>query len=155
MLSQKVKSSITSIIIVAVLVMSPAVFAENQKVKAVFDFRIGDPAAGAFVLKAIQQIHAAKPNQDIIVVFGGNSPVLLSTEREGVTPENQKYLDEIATRVSEMAQDDIKLEVCLIAVEDVNKIDPASLLSDLEHVADAWISLIEYELGGYAIVPVF
>ena len=72
-----------------------------------------------------------------------------------MTPENQKYLDEIATTVSEMAQDDIKLEVCLIAVEDVNNMDPVSILSDLEHIADGWIALIEYELDGYAIVPVF
>jgi intracellular sulfur oxidation DsrE/DsrF family protein len=155
MFNRKLTGSVACLVAIALLVMSPAVFAENKKVKAVFDFRISDPEAGAFVLKAIQRIYAAKPNQDIVVIFGGTSPGLLSTDREGVTPENQKVLDEIATTVSEMVQDGIQLEVCRIAMEDLLKMDPASVLPDVKRIADGFTALIEYQLDGYAIVPAF
>lgn len=161
MFTRKFTGSIVCLVVVALLVMSPAVFAENREVKAVFDFRISDPEVGATVLKWIHQTYkdkeltaiAEKP--DFVVIFMGSSPSLLSTNREGVAPEDQKYLDEIATRVSEMVQDGIKLEVCVIAVEDICGMDTASVLSEVDRVAGGWTSLIKYELDGYAPVAAF
>ena len=152
------KRSLTCIVAVALLVMSPAVFAENQKVKAVFDFRIDDPKSADFVLKGIRQIYSAKPNQDFVVIFMGYSPKLFSVDpkdREKYAPEDQALLDEIATTVSAMVQDGIKLEVCSVAVKDFSGMDTASVLPEITVIADGWTSLIEYELDGYAPVAAF
>ena len=68
--------------------------------------------------------------------------------------EDQKAMDEIAQTVKAMAADGIKLEVCDFAVK-ANGMDPASILPEIKHVPNSWISLIGYQARGYSIVPVY
>ena len=160
MFRRKVRSSITCVVAIALLVMSSAVFAENQEFKVVFDVQVGSPEAGAEVLQGIhetykdKEIRAITPNPEFVVIFMGSSSTFLSKNREGVTPENQKFLDQIAARVSDMAQDGIKLEVCDAGAK-FSGIDPASVLPEIKHVPDGWISSIKHQIKGYALVPVY
>lgn len=168
---RKVKSNMTCVIAIALLVMSPAVFAVTavsgeeytalkgeQSIKAVFDIRISSPKKAATHLKLIHQtfqdsnIVAVTKNPDVAVIILGPAVKLVSTNREGFTPEDQQFLDEIAATVSAMSQDGIQLELCLIAAQGFG-VDPASVLPEITHVGNGWISLIGYQAKGYSVIP--
>jgi intracellular sulfur oxidation DsrE/DsrF family protein len=149
------KRSLTCIIAIAVLVMSPLVFADTQESKAVFDVRVGSPETASLVLGWIHMTYEATPDPDFAVIFMGPAVTHLSTNREGVTPEDQKFLDEIATKVSEMKQDGIQIEICNVAA-DLLGVDPESVLPDVTMLmSGGWASLIQYEKKGYALVPAY
>jgi intracellular sulfur oxidation DsrE/DsrF family protein len=63
-------------------------------------------------------------------------------------------LDEIAGTISEMSKDGIKLEICLVAASLLG-VDPASVLPDIKHVDNGFISLIGWQTNGYSLVPVY
>jgi intracellular sulfur oxidation DsrE/DsrF family protein len=131
-----------------------------KSIKAVFDVRIGNPKGAALQLKLIhdtckdKNIMAATKKPAFVVIFIGPSVKLISKKKEGFSPEEQKILDEIATTISEMSKDGIKLEICLFAAK-VFDVDPASVLPDIKHVPNGWVSLIGYEAQGYSLVPAY
>ncbi len=131
-----------------------------KSVKAVFDVRVGAPKSAALLLKLIHQtfkdneITAVIKKPAFVVVFIGPSVKLISKNREGFSQEEHKILDEIAGTASEMSRDGIKLEICLFAAQ-VFGVDPASILPEIKHVPNGWISLIGYQGKGYSLVPVY
>ena len=128
--------------------------------KAVFDVRMSNPKAAALNLKLIhntfkdKNISAITKKPAFVVIFIGPSVKLISKNREGFSPEEQKVLDEIANTISEMSKDGMKLEICLVAAQVFN-VDPASVLPGIKHVPNGWISLIGYEAKGYSLVPAY
>lgn len=161
------KKSMVMLFVVSFL-FAPLSFAEMQNnmgglkdvksAKAVFDVRTGDTKSAALHLKLIHQtfkeLAAAKKNPVFDVVFIGPSVKLISKNREGFTPEDQKSLDEIAEAVSAMSRDGIGLEICLIAARVFN-VDPASVLPEISKIENGWHSVIGYQVQGYALVPVY
>ena len=129
-----------------------------KSVKAVFDEREGDPKSAALHLKVIHQTYkelaAMKKSPVFVLVFIGPAVKLISKNREGFSPENQKSLDEIADTISAMAKDGIELEICLVAAKAFN-VDPASVLPEIKRVGNGWISEIGYQAQGYSLVPVY
>ncbi len=88
------------------------------------------------------------------VVFSGASVKLLSKKREGVTVDDAKTLDDVASMLSVMAKEGIRLEICQIALKAFG-IDPASVLPELHKVGNGYVSLVGYEAQGYSLVPVY
>ena len=131
-----------------------------KSVKAVFDVRISNPASAALNLKLIhdtckdKNIMAGTKKPAFVVIFIGPSVKLISKKKEGFSSEEQKILDEIATTISEMLKDGIKLEICLFAAKVFN-VDPASVLPGIKHVPNGWVSLIGYEAKGYSLIPAY
>jgi intracellular sulfur oxidation DsrE/DsrF family protein len=131
-----------------------------KSVNAVFDFRIGEPKNAAMHLKLIQNTYkdrallALDDRPDFTVIFIGPSVKLISTDRQGFSPEDQQALDEIAATVSLMAQDGIKLEVCLVAAKAYG-LDPATVFPAIKQVPNGWVSEIGYQARGYSLVPAY
>jgi intracellular sulfur oxidation DsrE/DsrF family protein len=129
-----------------------------KSVKAVFDERESNPKITAFHLEGIHQTYkelaAMKKNPVFAIVFIGPSVKLISKNREGFSPEDQKSLDEIAKTISAMSKDGINLEACLVAVKFFN-LDPASVLPQVKNVGNGWVSVIGYQAQGYSLVPVY
>jgi intracellular sulfur oxidation DsrE/DsrF family protein len=129
-------------------------------VKAVFDFRAGNPKGAAMQLDMIYKIThdksvmAVTDKPEFAVVFIGPSVKLISKKREGFSPEELKSLDEIAVTVSRMAKEGIRLEICLVAAK-VMGVDPASILTEIVGVENGWISLIGYQAKDYSIVSAY
>ena len=131
-----------------------------KSVKAVFDVRINNPKSAALHLKLIHETFkdkdltavAGKPT--FVVVFVGPSVRLISKQREGFSPEEHTLLNEIARTISDMSKDGIKFEMCLIAARVFN-VDPGSVLAEIQHVGNGWISLIGYQAQGYSLVPAY
>lgn len=131
-----------------------------KSVKAIFDVRAASAKSAALQLKLIhdtykdKSIRAVSKKPSFVVAFMGPSVKLISTNRQGFSMEDQKAMDEIAQTVKAMATDGIKLEVCDFAVK-ANGMDPASILPEIKHIPNSWISLIGYQAKGYSIVPVY
>jgi intracellular sulfur oxidation DsrE/DsrF family protein len=129
-------------------------------VKAVFDFRAGNPKSAAMQLDVIYQImhdksiKAVTEKPEIAIVFIGPSVKLISKNREGFSPEELKSLDEIAATVSRMAKEGVRLEICLFATK-VMGVDPSSILPEIVGVENGWISLIGYQAKDYSIVSAY
>jgi intracellular sulfur oxidation DsrE/DsrF family protein len=131
-----------------------------KSVKAVFDVRISNPQSAALHLKLIhdtyqdKNIRAITQKPAFVVVFIGPSVKLISKNRKGFSPEEQKVLDEIANTISEMSKNGMKLEICLVAAQVFN-VDPASVLPGIKHVPNGWVSVIGYEAKGYSLIPAY
>jgi intracellular sulfur oxidation DsrE/DsrF family protein len=131
-----------------------------KTVKAVFDVRAGSAKSAALQLKLIQEtfqdrtLTAITKKPAFVVVFIGPSVKLISKNREGFPPEDQKVLDEIAGTVSAMAKSGIRLEICLFAAK-VLGVNPGSVLPEIKQVGNGWISLIGYQEKGYSLVPAY
>jgi intracellular sulfur oxidation DsrE/DsrF family protein len=131
-----------------------------KSVKAVFDVRISNPKSAALHLKLVHDtfkdnnIMAVTKKPAFVVIFMGSSVKLISKKKEGFSPEEQKVLDEIATTISEMSKDGIKVEICLFAAK-LFGVDSASVLPGIQQVPNGWVSLIGYEAQGYSLVPAY
>jgi intracellular sulfur oxidation DsrE/DsrF family protein len=88
------------------------------------------------------------------VIFSGPSVKLMTKNKEGFSPEEQKSLDEIANTISIMAKDGIRMEICLVAAN-IFGVDPGSFLPGIKPVPNGWVSLIGYETKGYSLVPAY
>jgi intracellular sulfur oxidation DsrE/DsrF family protein len=126
--------------------------------KIIFDERESSPNTAILHLKLVHQTYkdlaAMKKKPVFVVVFMGPSVKLVSKNREGFSPEDQKSIDEIANTLSAMSKDGIKLEICLVAVKVFN-VDPASVLPEIKRVGNGWISMAVYQARGYSLVPVY
>jgi intracellular sulfur oxidation DsrE/DsrF family protein len=131
-----------------------------KSVKAVFDVRISNPKSAALNLKVIydtykdESIMAVTKKPAFVVIFIGPSVKLMSKNKEGFSPEEQKSLDEIANTISIMAKDGIRIEICLVAAN-IFGVDPGSFLPGIKPVPNGWVSLIGYETKGYSLVPAY
>ena len=131
-----------------------------KSVKAVFDVRISNPKSAALNLKVIydtykgKSIMAVTQKPAFVVIFIGPSVKLMSKNKEGFSPEEQKSLDEIANTISITAKDGIRMEICLVAAN-IFGVDPGSFLPGLKLVPNGWVSLIGYEANGYCLVPAY
>lgn len=157
---------ITNLLLAVALVFAvSATFAEEyealkgiKSAKAIFDVRIGNPKSTAIHMGLIHQTYkdlmAKKKHPAFTVVFIGPSVKLVSKNREGFSPEDQKTLDEISSTISQMSKDGIKLEICLVAAKIFN-VDTATVLPEIKHVPNGWVSLIGYQANGYSLVPAY
>jgi intracellular sulfur oxidation DsrE/DsrF family protein len=129
-----------------------------ESAKVVFDERESNPQTAVLHLKLAHQtfkeLETMNNNPVFVVIFSGPSVKLISKNREGFSPEDQKSLDEIANTLSAMSKDGITLEICLVAAKVFN-VDPASVLAEIKRVGNGWISMIGYQAQGYSLVPVY
>lgn len=129
-----------------------------KSAKAIFDVRIGQTPSAALHLKLIHQTYkdlaTAGKKPVFVLVFIGPSVKLISKNRQGFAPEDQKSLDEISNVVSAMSKDGIKLEVCGVALKVFN-VDPASVLPEIKKVENGFITEIGYQAHGYSLVPAY
>ena len=129
-----------------------------KSAKAIFDVRVANPKGAAVQIKLIhqtyQQLVAGKKKPVCVVSFMGPSVKLISKNREGFSPEDQKPLDEIAETISKMSKEGIRVEICLFASK-LFGVDPASVLPEVKKVDNGWISLIGYQARGYSVVPAY
>lgn len=151
--------------LLAVVLVKPA-FSEEynalngvNKVKAVFDVSMGSPTVAPLVFWAVRNVYddasvrALPESPEVAIVFHGQAVKLISTDREGYSEEEKKSLDEFARMISQMKQDGVKMEVCLYAAK-VLGVNPDSILPEIDHVGNGFISVVGYQTQGYSVVAV-
>jgi len=164
-MKRKIIASLNLLVVISLICAVSTVSGEEygamrgvKSAKAVFDDRVGNPESASSLLKLIhktyKELTEMKKTPAFEVVFIGPSVKLISKNREGFSPEDQKALDEIADTISAMSKDGIKFEICLVAAKAFN-VDPSSVLPEIKKVGNGFISVIGYQAQGYSLVPVF
>jgi intracellular sulfur oxidation DsrE/DsrF family protein len=131
-----------------------------KSVKVVFDVRGASPKGVVAQLGLIQKMFKDKGIRDItddvdfVVVFSGPVVKLISTQTDKFSAQEKEDLKIISNTVSEMAKAGVKMEVCSLALTG-HGVDPASILPEIKHVPNGWVSLIGYQAKGYELVPVY
>lgn len=133
--------------------------ADLNSAKGIFLVDIGDPKKLAFYLNVIKGTHAGMIRQnvtpDFVVVFIGPSVQQLTTSPKGdIALEYGDTLESIAGSVADLKQLGIRQEICGVATK-VFDINNKTILPELNLVGDGFISLIRYQIQGYALVPVY
>jgi intracellular sulfur oxidation DsrE/DsrF family protein len=127
---------------------------------AVVDMRSAKPQSLAMQLGLIHamyndaSVRKVTEKPDFVVIFIGPSVKLVSTDISGFSGEDREAVVKIADTVAAMAKDGIKFEICLVAA-DLLGVDRASILPEIKHVDNGWISLVGYQHLGYGLVPVY
>jgi intracellular sulfur oxidation DsrE/DsrF family protein len=62
-------------------------------------------------------------------------------------------LDKFATSIHQMSVNGVKFEVCDYALE-VNGVDPKTVLPEVNHVPNGFISLAGYQAQGYSVITI-
>jgi intracellular sulfur oxidation DsrE/DsrF family protein len=156
----------TVLLFLATLLLANPVFSEEykalngvKKVKAIFDVSMASPVAAPLVFWAVRNVYEDKNVStlpeipEVAVVFHGPAVKLISTNRDGYSEKEKKSLDEFAEMIHQMKQDGAKMEVCLYAAK-VFGVDPNSILPEIDHVGNGFISVVGYQAQGYSVVAV-
>ena len=128
-------------------------------INAVFDVSHGTPKTANALFWAVQNVYEdetvrALPNQShVAVVFHGPAVKLISTDRTGFNYEVNAELEKFAGTIRQLKKDGVKLEVCDYALK-VMGVDPATIMAEVDHVGNGFISVIGYQAQGYSVVRI-
>ena len=131
-----------------------------DSIKAVFDFRSGDPGSLYSHLHLVyttykdQTVRSSDDSPQFAVIFMSRSVVALSRNREQFSAKEKEILEKMDDLLTKMDKAGITLEVCEVAAgsQDVH-LD--SIPSEVEPVPNGWVSSIGYQAKGYSLVPVY
>jgi intracellular sulfur oxidation DsrE/DsrF family protein len=87
------------------------------------------------------------------IVFHGPAVKLISTDRSNFKKEDLEEIDKFQMMIRQMKKDGVKFEVCLYAAK-VMKVDPATILPEIDRVGNGFISVVGYQAQGYSVVTV-
>lgn len=130
-----------------------------KSVKAVIDFRTGDPKKALVYLTLIgdtfldRHIRAATAHPDFVVNFGGESVKLMAKDTKGFSPEEQKMISQIKDKVSALAKEGMKFDYCIYGGK-LFGVEPANV-PGVRAVDNGWVTVIGYQANGYSLVPAY
>jgi intracellular sulfur oxidation DsrE/DsrF family protein len=152
-------------LLISSLIVTPAVSGEYpaldgvKGIKAVFDVSLGAPQIANIVFWAVQNVYkdknvlTLKEPPQVAVVFHGPAVKLISTNHEGFKDSDIEMLNKFADIIRQMKKDGVKIEVCGYALK-VLGVDPASILPEVDHVGNGFISVVGYQAQGYSVVTI-
>jgi intracellular sulfur oxidation DsrE/DsrF family protein len=130
-----------------------------KEVKAVFDYGQGAPKTSNSLFWAIknvyedQSVRALPSPPRIVIVFRGAAVKLISSDRKNFSESDREDLDKFAATIRQLKKDGVKMEVCLYAAKSLG-VDPATIMPEVDHVGNGFVSLAGYQAQGYAVVGI-
>lgn len=131
---------------------------EIAEAKAVWDFTIGEPDKFAMRLEDMRATIDAFGARGLktrfaMIVRGPASKLVMRNPPAQPTPELQKAAARIAPLLEELVARGLLVEQCGIALgrQGVRRED---LLPPVTVIQNSYVSIVDYELQGYAYVPV-
>ena len=130
-----------------------------KSVKTVFDVTQGSPQTANIVFWAVNNVNddksvrALSEPPQVVVVFHGPAVKMISTDRKGFKESDNEALDNFANLIRQMKKDGVKFEVCDYAL-DVMGVDPKTVLPEVDHVGNGFISIAGYQAQGYSVITV-
>lgn len=128
-------------------------------VKAVFDFTLGEPDSANVVFGAVKDLNQNKSTRSlseppkVVVVFHGPAVHLISTDLEYFDDSEKKEIERFVQFIREMKKNGVTFEVCEYALK-MAEVDPATIIPEVEHVGNGFISVVGYQAQGYSVVDV-
>ena len=157
--------TIVTSLLILVLTAIPALSDEYVALKGVkglntvFDVSQGSPQVANIVFWAVQNVHNDKSTQSlsespqVAVVFHGPAVKMISTDRNGFKDSDNEALDQFANKIREMTNSGVRFEVCDYALK-VMGVDPATVLPEVNHVGNGFISIAGYQAQGYSAITI-
>lgn len=157
--------AIVAMTFVIALIATPAISSDYaaldgvKGVKAVFDVSQGSPQTANLVFWAVNNVNddasvrSLSEPPKVAVVFHGSAVKMISTDRRGFKASDNKSLDEFANMIRQMKKDGVQFEVCDYALK-VMGVDPNSVLPEVDHVGNGFISIAGYQAQGYSVVAI-
>jgi intracellular sulfur oxidation DsrE/DsrF family protein len=130
-----------------------------NEVKAVFDYGQGSPKMSNALFWAIKNVYEdssvrALPHQPrIVIVFRGPAVKLISSDRKSFNESDTEELNKFAETIRQMKKSGVKMEVCLYAAKSLG-VDPATIMPEVDHVGNGFVSLAGYQAQGFAVVSI-
>jgi intracellular sulfur oxidation DsrE/DsrF family protein len=131
-----------------------------DSIKAVFDFRNGDPGFLYSHLHLVyttytdQMVRSSDDSPQFAVIFMSKSVAPLSRDRGQFSAEERKTLEKMDRLLAKMAKAGITMEVCEVAAGSQN-VELDSIIPEVKPVPNGWVSSIGYQAKGYSLVPVY
>ena len=154
-------AALTIVALAAVPAMSGEYAALNgvKSVKTVFDVSMGSPQIANIVFWAVNNVNEdgsvrSLPNPpQVAVVFHGPAVKMISTDRSGFKDSDNEALDKFAKMIRQMKKDGVTFEVCDYALK-VLKVDPETILPEVDRVPNGFISIAGYQAQGYSVITI-
>jgi len=128
-------------------------------VNTVFDVSQESPKVANIVFWAVRDVYqnesvSALPNPPrTVVVFHGPAVKLISTDRKGFKPEEVAEVDKFADTIRQMKKDGVTFEICDYAAK-VMGVDPATIMPEIDHVGNGFVSVAGYQAQGYSVIRI-
>ena len=128
-------------------------------IKAIFDYSQGSPKISNIMFGAVKDLYENRAvtslpeKPQIVIVFQGPAVKLITNDRSNFAEKDFAELDKFHKVIREVKKAGVKLEVCLYAAQ-VMGVDASTILPEIDHVVNGFISTIGYQTQGYALVRV-
>lgn len=126
---------------------------------AVFEVTNGSPKVDNVIFWAVKNAYEAaevkglKNAPNIAIVFHGPAVKLLSTDKAPFNEAEWAEVENFQETLQQMKKDGVKLEVCLYAAK-VMGVDKATIIPEIDQVGNGFVSVIGYQMQGYAVVRI-
>jgi intracellular sulfur oxidation DsrE/DsrF family protein len=152
-------------ILIVAMITTPAISSKYDalngvnSIKAVFDVSLASPQMANIVFWAVKNVYddesvrSLPERPRVAVVFHGAAVKLISTNHVGFNESDKEALNEFVNMIRQMKKDGVKIEVCDYAIK-VMGVDPASILPEVDHVGNGFISVLGYQAQGYSLVTI-
>ncbi len=127
--------------------------------KVVWDINTSSPAKLALYLSVIQETYEDLVRQgvtpDMVFTFRGESLRIINSEHDEISIQSMPEIQQSAHMIHALMQrPGIRMEACSIAAR-IFEVDTDKILHGIRPVGNTFVSLIGYQLKGYAIIPIY
>jgi intracellular sulfur oxidation DsrE/DsrF family protein len=154
-------------VVVFVIQMSASAFAGGydnalkgvNNYDAVFEVTQGNPEIANIVFWAVRNAYQVSEVKglarapSVAIVFHGPAVKLLSADKTPFNGAQWAEVEKFQQTLREMKADGVKLEICLYAAK-VMGVDRATILPEIDQVGNGFVSVIGYQMQGYAVVRI-
>lgn len=132
--------------------------AEVESGKIAWDINMANAEKLLLYLQVMDETYEDLKRQgvepDMVFTFRGPSVRLISTDRTGVSIDEEVHRDGVAKQIQALlAKPNVRMEACSVATR-LTGVDAETLLPGIEHVGNTFVSQIGYQAKGYAIIPI-
>ena len=126
---------------------------------AVFEVTQGSPQMANIIFWAVKnsyeatEIKSLAKTANIVVVFHGSAVKLLSSDSSLFSGAEWAEVEKFQRTLQQMKNDGVKLEICLYAAK-VMGVDKATIIPEIDQVGNGFVSVIGYQMQGYAVVRI-
>ncbi len=130
-----------------------------ERYDVVFEVTQGNPKIDNLIFWAVRNAYQAPevkslPNQaQVAVVFHGQAVKSLSSNRAPFNGAEWAEVEKFQQTLREMKKNGVKLEVCAYALK-VFGVDPKTVIPEIDLVDNGFVSVIGYQMQGYAVVRI-
>jgi len=130
-----------------------------KEYRAIYEVSQGNPKVANLVFWAIRNSYQVPEVEKldnppaIAIVFHGPAVKLISSDRKFFNDAEWQEVQKFQQTLREMKKEGVKLEVCQYAAK-VLGVDKETIIPAVDQVGNGFVSVIGYQMQGYAVVRI-